>query len=59
VQKQHQRHFFENPDAEQSDDMIAETDYAAALREVTRNSVNTNRRASGSPQASPHSPGVS
>jgi hypothetical protein len=59
VQKQHQRHFFENPDAEQSDDMIAETDYAAALREVTRNSVNTNCRASGSPQASPHSPGVS
>jgi hypothetical protein len=49
VQKQHQRHFTENPDAEKSDDMLAESDYAAALREVTRDSISTNRRASNSP----------
>jgi hypothetical protein len=52
VQKQHQRHFSENPNAMKSDDMVAESDYAAALREVTRDSVSTNRRASNSP----HSP---
>jgi hypothetical protein len=50
VQKQHQRHFTENPDAEKSDDMVAESDYAAALREVTRDSISTNRRASNSPR---------
>jgi hypothetical protein len=53
VQKQHQRHFFDNPDARHSDDMIAETDYAEALREVTRDSTSTNRRTSGSPCRSP------
>jgi hypothetical protein len=52
VQKQHQRHFSENPNEMKSDDMVAESDYAAALREVTRDSVSTNRRASNSP----HSP---
>jgi hypothetical protein len=49
VQKKHQRHFFENSDAQESDDMIAETDYAEALREVTRDSGSTNRRPSDSP----------
>jgi hypothetical protein len=49
VQKKHQRHFFDNADAQESDDMIAETDYAEALREVTRDSGSTNRRPSGSP----------
>jgi hypothetical protein len=55
VQKKHQRHFFENPDAQESDDMIAESDYAEALREVTRDSGSTNRR----PSSSPRLPGVS
>ncbi|KAH7073972.1 hypothetical protein BKA63DRAFT_491919 [Paraphoma chrysanthemicola] len=50
VQKKHQRHFFDNPDAQESDDMIAESDYAEALREVTRDSGSTNRRPSGSPR---------
>ncbi|KAF2025325.1 hypothetical protein EK21DRAFT_76706 [Setomelanomma holmii] len=50
VQKKHQRHFFNNLDAQESDDMIAETDYAEALREVTRNSGSTNRRPSNSPR---------
>lgn len=45
VQKKHQRHFYETGDAHSSDDMLAESDYAAALREVTRNSTSTAGRA--------------
>jgi hypothetical protein len=50
TQKQHSRHFFDNPLAQDSDDMLAESDYAAALREVARDSGSTNRPASGSPR---------
>jgi len=55
VQKKHQRHFFDNMDAQESDDMIAEADYAAALREVTRDSTSTTRRTNGSPRLPPAS----
>ncbi|KAH4103613.1 hypothetical protein HBH98_011110 [Parastagonospora nodorum] len=50
TQKQHQRHLADNPNALKSDDMVAESDYAAALREVTRDSVSTNPPASNSPR---------
>lgn len=53
--KQHQRHFFENGNAEKSDDMIAESDYAAALREVTRVSTSTGGRTAVSPSLPPAS----
>lgn len=51
TQKKHSRHYFENPQAAESDDMVAESDYAAALREVTRNSNSgsTIRPSKGSP----------
>jgi hypothetical protein len=49
VHKKHQRHFFDNADAQGSDDMIAETDYMKALREVTREDGSTKRQ-SGSRQ---------
>lgn len=50
MQKKHQRHFYDNSDAKESDDMIAETDYAEALREVTRDSGSTTRRPSDTPR---------
>lgn len=53
VQKKHQRHFFDNIDAQASDDMIGESDYAAALREVTRDSSSTTHRPNGSPRLPP------
>ncbi|KAL5121450.1 hypothetical protein ACEQ8H_000522 [Pleosporales sp. CAS-2024a] len=49
-QTQHQRHIGEKPGAADSYDMIAESDYAAALREVTLDSVSANRSASKSPR---------
>ncbi|KAF2818487.1 hypothetical protein CC86DRAFT_156227 [Ophiobolus disseminans] len=55
VQKKHQRHFFDNMDAQESDDMIAESDYAAALREVTRDSISSANRTGGSPRLPPAS----
>jgi len=55
VQKKHQRHFFENGDANESDDMIAESDYATALREVARDSTSTAGRTSVNPRLPPGS----
>jgi hypothetical protein len=55
VQKKHQRHFFDNMDAQASDNMIAESDYAAALREVTRESTSTTDRNGASPRLPPAS----
>lgn len=48
-QKKHRRHLFGNPQAADSDDMVAESDYGAALREVTRNSDPAVQPPKGSP----------
>ena len=50
VQKKNQHRFIDDVDSCDSSDMIAEIDYAAAMREVQRDSGSTNRRTSDSPR---------
>lgn len=56
VQKKHQQHFFDDVgSSSDSGEMIAEIDYAEAMREVQRDSASTNRRPSDSPRRIPRS----
>ncbi|KAF1844581.1 uncharacterized protein K460DRAFT_404870 [Cucurbitaria berberidis CBS 394.84] len=50
IQKKHQRHYVDDVESGDSEDMIAEIDYAEAMREVQRDSASSNRRTSHSPR---------
>ncbi|CAO2648551.1 Nn.00g078180.m01.CDS01 [Neocucurbitaria sp. VM-36] len=50
VHKKLQHRSIDDVDSCETSDMIAEIDYAEAMREVQRDSVSTNRRTSGSPR---------
>ncbi|KAJ4369906.1 hypothetical protein N0V83_005670 [Neocucurbitaria cava] len=50
LQKNYQHRFIDDVDSSNESDMIAEIDYAEAMREVQRNSGSTNRRPSDSPR---------
>lgn len=50
LQKSHGRHHYDNVSAAESDEMLAEADYANALRDVQRRSETTSRTTSDTPR---------